>query len=494
MASSLRSQCGAASSLTRGVQGSPKVVTSSLTLGDVQPLTLSIAELGEGPGAVCGNIPARLGSAETLLDARPIDLTRTAGTEAAQRLTADVVRLIQADTGGKRHTGPKGMPRALAETASILAGVLRAGLKGRAVQAQRRPAAYLWKGGMVGQRAFWAKADVMIASGLLGTKLGIKVPEAGDAFGDAPHMFGGKPTALWPTAKLVAMAAAHGLTVETLRADWSVSREAETRPIELPREKLVTVRLRDSEALVAVGAAHEGTAEAMRRGAERLNTVVAEADIRGCPSVAFQRLCRVDLRLGARHYAIGVSNYQQMPSDERKDIRINGEAVVELDLRASHLSILLGLTGETLPDGDPYAVAGLPRSVVKAWTTMTLGMGRPAGQWSKRTKPVVKEWRCVAVRNAMLAAFPCLADMPAILPDDLLATLSREDVHWAAGQFLVGVEAAIVADAINIVLDAGGVALPIHDCLMVPQSCEGVARSALRAAFVARVGIAPVVS
>lgn len=134
-------------------------------------------------------------------------------------------------------------------------------------------------------------------------------------------------------------------------------------------------------------------AKGLRDDLDRLNSFLNDQQIEG---TCFRGLRRIfnnghnpDFRWrdGGRHYAIGEANYQTYPESERlRFLRINGEAVAEIDLRASHLALLHGLTGAELDkDRDPYEVAGFPRDVVKAWLTQFLGSGGRATRWAKGT-------------------------------------------------------------------------------------------------------------
>ena len=61
---------------------------------------------------------------------------------------------------------------------------------------------------------------------------------------------------------------------------------------------------------------------------------------------------------------------------------INGERVAEIDINASYLTILLSQLGGEIPsDGDIYNIDGLPREVVKAWVTATLGFDGFHDRW-----------------------------------------------------------------------------------------------------------------
>lgn len=71
---------------------------------------------------------------------------------------------------------------------------------------------------------------------------------------------------------------------------------------------------------------------------------------------------------GGRVYFQG-SSFQNMPAESRGDLRLLVEGdlhpVVELDFSAFHITMAYQEAGETLPLGDPYAIPGLARPVVK---------------------------------------------------------------------------------------------------------------------------------
>ena len=73
------------------------------------------------------------------------------------------------------------------------------------------------------------------------------------------------------------------------------------------------------------------------------------------------RTFTVSTALGGRFYG----DYQRIPSDDRKRIRIDGETTVELDFKAMHIAILYAWEGVSL-DRDPYIVDGFSRNAVKA--------------------------------------------------------------------------------------------------------------------------------
>src|SRR5690606_23928169 len=88
-------------------------------------------------------------------------------------------------------------------------------------------------------------------------------------------------------------------------------------------------------------------------------------------------------RQGGRLYAVGASPYQTVKREQRSGITINGKATCELDIRASHLTILAGLGHVPRFHDDPYVIADLPRPVVKRWVNMTLSHGKRHARWPK---------------------------------------------------------------------------------------------------------------
>jgi hypothetical protein len=85
------------------------------------------------------------------------------------------------------------------------------------------------------------------------------------------------------------------------------------------------------------------------------NEWVAQHDFGGSLPPRFKRVFTASRLLGRRWYAIGnEGNYQLMSEAERLRITIGSEPVVEADVRGSHLSIVHGLLGLPLPQGDPY--------------------------------------------------------------------------------------------------------------------------------------------
>lgn len=122
---------------------------------------------------------------------------------------------------------------------------------------------------------------------------------------------------------------------------------------------------------------------------------------------------------GGRLYSVGEENYQMLPADERALMRINGELVVELDIRASFLTILYAQRGRALDlSTDPYELQGIKRNVIKQWVVLTLGHDTYHRSWPKALKnsffedtgyKLQKVHPIKTVRDAVLSKHPVIA-------------------------------------------------------------------------------------
>lgn len=428
--------------------------------------------------------------AEVLLSADFIDLSRAPGSPAASALVDAVVDLAWPFVDRKRPLGEQGKATFKSQMGAIVAGLLRAALKGRAVSAQKRPGGFMWTGALFGHRAFWSKVDALNAAGLVASMRGVTT----NRWSADDPLYGGLPTRLWATDALLSMAAQHGLSQETLSSDWPVSRAAETRKIALRRNDLIVCRVLGGDDRVSLDASGRSAVAAMAERLARVNALIADADIHGCAAVALRRLFRHDLRLGGRLYAVGGSCYQRMNEAERSGIHIDGESVVEIDVSGSALTVLLGLCGATdrLPD-DLYAIdPAVPREAVKAWFTQSIGSGKPATQWSSRASPDAQAFKPSDIRAAMLSAYPALdRRWPSLLPADLIASLPANKIDWAVGQYVTFVEGAIMETAVTRLAQDGIVCLPVFDSLIVQRTDAETAKHVLTTAFKERLGLTP---
>jgi len=226
----------------------------------------------------------------------------------------------------------------------------------------------------------------------------------------------------------------------------------------------------------------------------RINTYMAPQLITGCKHDGFIRIFNhgdqdgFAYNMGGRLYskASGVS-YQNMEKHHRHDMRINGKPVVELDIRASFLTILYAQRG-IAPDPliDPYTFGPIPREVIKAWIAMTLGYDRFHSNWSDETVEKLKgkgidlrkEYPIDSVRAAVIDEHPILHGWP------------NSTVRWQELQYI---ESSAIIDAVEVLgLRHGITALPLHDALLVQRSNIDTASEVLADTFSKRIGVSPV--
>lgn len=227
----------------------------------------------------------------------------------------------------------------------------------------------------------------------------------------------------------------------------------------------------------------------------RINAYMAPQLITGCKHDGFIRIFNhgdqdgFAYNMGGRLYskASGVS-YQNMEKHNRHDMRINGEPVVELYLRASFLTILYAQRG-IAPDPaiDPYTFGTLPREVIKAWIAMTLGYDRFHSNWSDETVEKLIEDEGINLRNSY-----GIDNVRATVIDEhpILHGWPNSTVRWQNLQYL---ESSAIIDAVEeLALRQGITALPLHDALLVQRSKLDMASEVLTDTFRKRIGVVPV--
>ena len=353
---------------------------------------------------------------------------------------------------GRRTTG---MAKLETAVAAILGGVLRAWdhqTTPRAVWRSSQAAGFT--GAAVGRRGFAVVMRALLAHGLLAKRRGHHPAVEASYIIVEPK---GCSARCWPRPALLDLAERHGMRVGEVEAHFVF-----VAPPVVPRTR-ERVELRPLAArnwkggrrpLWRVGSRTDPEAEAMATEVAAQNALAARTRVAGCAPPRWTRLFLGSWELHGRWYAAGDGAYLQLSAAARARLLIDGGAVVELDVRASHLTIVRSLAGQgmfgapVVPDGDaggdrgdPYAVAGLPREVAKQWVLEALGLA----------------------------------------PRELV-------VHA-----IMALEAAAMTRAMRDLRAADILALPVHDSLIVPAEAEAIARRAIVAGYEAICGATPCV-
>jgi hypothetical protein len=159
--------------------------------------------------------------------------------------------------------------------------------------------------------------------------------------------------------------------------------------------------------------------------------------------------------------------WQNMKSDRRRHIRMNGEPVAELDYGSMFTRLAYAHIKKTPPHGDLYAVPDLAdyRDGVKRAMNVLLFDDAPTRKsWPDEVKEQLPEgWGVAKTKSAILRHHPALKDA------------------WcrALGYGLMFDESCVMIAVLNALMEEGVVGLPIHDALLVPASAREVGRKVM---------------
>jgi hypothetical protein len=424
-------------------------------------------------------------------DATPLTLNTRASSPEGRALIEEICGRVS-----RAVASPSGYRRGLKRTAALnlavealVAGVLlnaaRHGQREWSYQPLSSPA---FTGEAVGQRLFDIAWRALEADGLVE-----RLPSFTRFHGAPGELMGRerKATRFRPAPGLYALCAAHGVVIPTPpEATWTdhFRRHRPAGPHEplrlralstiVKRKRIDGARLDPHDGLWSTGFARE-VADA--------NVFITKFDISGCDPILFHRTFTHDLEHGGRWYA----SYSSTKAVDRRRIRINGAAVIEVDVHASHLTILHGLDNRNLPERhDLYGDLGFPREVVKRWMTATFGAGQPVLQWSPRmhTEALSKgialaNYRPGAVAAAAFDAYPVLGNMLEVCGCVSEPRLCSSALMWW--------EARALTEAMTALSKQGVPALPLHDALIVREGDREAALAALIRGYEIAVGVTP---
>jgi hypothetical protein len=199
----------------------------------------------------------------------------------------------------------------------------------------------------------------------------------------------GQAARFWVTARLIELAEEHG--IHGGNVDDHFFPEPPIHPLVL--RDYAAGRGQNKERGRIIKYERTPEVEQLERDVRELNDFLAHVKLTGGRHEGYQRTFNnAAWNQGGRLYSIGDANYQLLPEEKRLEMTINGEAVAEIDIKASHLTIFHASVGEALdPDTDPHArVVGVTRDVAKRWCVETFGNSAPKTRWSAE---LIREYR-----------------------------------------------------------------------------------------------------
>lgn len=294
------------------------------------------------------------------------------------------------------------------------------------------------------------------------------------------------------TPELAAFAQRHGITHDNLYDHYA----------KLPSKLIDLVVLR-SERFMGGRAKRlkcPDTAKAalVRGEVDRINAIYARHRFDGLPQPQVRRIFNgadadgFAFNKGGRLYG----DFQNISRAQRKDALIDGQLVVELDLKASHLTILYGITNTPMPEGDPYHIEGLPRPVVKALVTRMIGLSHTKlTRWSAENKEDLLaqlEDEHPMDPKTFNKLYPIRATTEKVLErHPVLHRLCPNKLDWADLQF---VESEVLISAILRLGEEYDIpALPVHDSIIVPREAAKLGHTSLAEAFETITGRIPMI-
>lgn len=333
----------------------------------------------------------------------------------------------------------------------------------------------------------------------------LSAAEAGDLIEKQPgyyqrHDFGngaiagsGKATRFRAKTKLTTLAADHGIRPDNIEEHF------ERRTAKLPKQPLVlrgsSTRMRGRK-FKARGLPFQRTAQTDRMESDlrELNEFLADHDIEGGIHRGYRRIfnqgdsARYRWNKGGRLYSIGEDSYQTLKKAERLRMTLDGEPVVEIDIRASYLTVLHGVKGVPFDaaERDPYDVQDVPRPVVKTWVTMTLGHTAWHKRWPQGVvedlrdsadRIDLKDYPVKQVAPLVLKALPILKDWPE-------QRVSCFDLMYLESE-------AVIRTMLELMRELNSPSLSVHDSIIVPARWTKLACYTLERRYKEVSGIKP---
>ena len=340
----------------------------------------------------------------------------------------------------------------------------------------------------VGYKTFKPIVETMEAIGLIVISKGrnSKAPQFDE--GEPLSYLPWYATRFRPTQVLVSMADEAGVHHGSARKHFP--QQLPNNVIEV-RGKSTTVRGMKTKGK-KLKLAHTEKSRAMEADVKSLNKFLAGFELEGGSFSGYRRLFSngdidgFDFQWGGRLYGVGDDSYQTIKKTERQKMTIGGEEVVEIDINASYLTILHGISGYPLPKRDDlYAIAGYNRTIVKAWITATIGHHGFHTRWPKNAIKEIKDagiekpsgLTMTSLQPVILDRFPMLADWPS------------KKVTWADLMFT---ESEIIIGTMLELMHSYGIpCFSVHDSIIVRKSDQQIAMETLKDQFFRWTSIEP---
>lgn len=383
------------------------------------------------------------------------------------------------DAGGQRQRKRKasGLDKLDKAIGTILAGLLLNWGRTQPKASYRSLKTNDFTGEPIGAVVFTRTIRAMVSAGLVRQKDGYRTgPQASFA------------SRYWPAPDLFGLVTNHGITPTTIRQHFRFNAPKAAPEVGQPL-RLTAPAQRNKQAEPLPFDPVEDEPRRLIQQVEAMNSFAAGCKVENCLPPRWHRSFTYNWQHHGRWYAAGgEGNYQHKTLEDRLGIRINGEAVVEVNISASYLTILHAVLGLELPMGDLYAFNSVTRAVAKGWINATISKGSPVKRWSADMREALGDEAAISpvtVGDVVMGRYPFLGCLPQAMAGRSWAPANGRLLSHR----LMFIEASIIARAMEQLRSAGVLALPMHDGLVVPASAQDAAKAAITAAGLEIAGV-----
>lgn len=193
-----------------------------------------------------------------------------------------------------------------------------------------------------------------------------------EAWDDGVVALNPKASRIRATPRLLELALSHGITAQNIYSHYAKDRGELASPVVLKPEKQSGAKAKP------LPLPKSNRVSELVDEVERINAIYARHTFSGIPFPEVRRVFNLADTKSCNFNKGGRLNgdFQSVKPEQRKQILIDGLSVVELDIKASQLTILHHITNTGLPEGNLNQVEGAPRPVVKAAVTAMIGPGK----------------------------------------------------------------------------------------------------------------------
>jgi len=425
---------------------------------------------------------------DDLRNARYMGLSCPPASPQARRLVNSVIDIILREEQRKRARKSEDAA-AFKSAIGMIVGDLLIGLQTReAGWSYLSMSTAFFLDRQIGYKTFRSIITTMEAAGLIMVSMGRNSQGINFGDGQKPVYSPSLASRFKPTVMLIDLAQQAGIDDQAAVKHF---------PPQLPK-KVIEVRAKSQNTRGRkikgnkIKFAHTDKSKNMEAEMKELNQFLVSFELEGAGFAGYRRLFHegdvkgFDFQWGGRIYGVGDYSYQNMKKSERPNLRIDGEPIVEIDINASYLSILHGISGYPLPERDDlYDIGGIDRTIIKAWVSSTIGHHSFHTRWPKNAIDELKDagvdkpdsLTMKSLQPTILEYFPMLTDWPS------------GQVTWADLMFIES--EVIIGTMVELMRSFGVPCFSVHDSIIVRRIDQKIALDTLRNQFVNRVGIEP---